>query len=146
MSQIILYTHELLSGNPCYVHEDFVPSMDIFCDCLADNGCKALITSSQRKTTIVPGAIVKPAKMSNHLVGHAVDGNVYDYKGHLWNHKELANPTGEVLAFILDTEAKGLRWGGRFKKPDTVHWDTALNLKNPKRWKEIYAELTAVAL
>lgn len=136
------YTHELLSGNPCYVHVDFVPYMDTFCECLADNGCKALINSSHRKTIIVPDAIVKPAKMSNHLVGHAIDCNIYDFKGHLWNHKELAEPKGEVLAFILDTEKAGLRWGGRFKTPDTIHWDDGLNVNNPKRWKEIYAELT----
>lgn len=134
------YKHPLLFGKPCMIHEEFVPSMDYFCECLHLTGCKAHITSSQRFDTNVAGAIVEPARMGNHLVAHAIDCNIYDKANRLWNSTMLLTPSGEVLDFITLVKKK-LRWGGDFKKRDSVHFDNALNLRNPIRWKEIFNEL-----
>lgn len=122
------------------VNTDFLYFMDDFCRNLKVCGCHALITSTFRTTTIIHGAIVKPAKVSNHLVGHGIDCNIYDASGHFWSHKELAEPKDEVLEFIQLMRMMG-RWGGDFKTPDTIHFDDGLNLKDPKRWKEIYDEV-----
>lgn len=142
------------------IHPDFVPSMDLFCRYLEIVKCSALITSSFRETTKVPGAIVVPAVKGNHLIGHAIDCNIYDSKKTLWTsamlnqfspeHKEY-NPklNSEVLQLLnLVRRSKILRWGGDFHpdrkgNTDPVHFDDALNIRNLKRWDEIYKEIHA---
>jgi len=152
------FTHKLLSGKPCMIHDEFIPAMQLFCRYLELSGCKALITSSYRETTQVAGAIVKPATRGNHLVGCAIDCNIYDKKNVLWDSAALNvfspesktyNPkiTNEVLTLInLVRRSKTLRWGGDFNpdrkgNTDPVHFDDYLNGRNPERWDEIYNEL-----
>lgn len=125
------------TGKDVICHKDFVPylqKMDIKAEEL---GLKIFVTSSLRSDTNVKGAIVTPAKMSNHMVGHAIDCNIMEGK-EWWNSKRLEKPTGNVLKLIEYCESIGLRWGGTFAKKDTVHFDYPLNLKNPKKWHEIY--------
>ena len=136
------YKNPLLSGKPCMIHEEFIPAMDLFCKYLSATGCRADIISALRPDTNVLGAIVTPAQMSNHLVGCAIDVNLFDKQGKRWNSKALESPKDEVLQFITLVRNSGiLRWGGDFKKQDTVHFDNGLNLRNPKRWREIYNEI-----
>ena len=78
--------------------------------------------------------------MSNHLVGHAIDCNIVEV-GKWWNSSKLKNPKGKVLELIKYCQSIGLRWGGFFNTPDTVHFDSGLNINNPKKYKEI---LTAI--
>ena len=122
---MINYTNTNIKGHEgkvITVHEDFVPVLDRMNSFAHSLGIIVWVTSSLRHSTLVPGAIVPPAKMSNHLVGHA-------------------SPTGIVLDFILQCEAAHIRWGGRFKVPDPVHFDSGLNVLHPERWKEIYESL-----
>lgn len=135
------YEHPRLVGNPCMIHPDFEIWMDLFCELLEKHKIKALVTSSFRNTIIVPGAIVKPAKMSNHLIGHAIDCNIYDALGHLHSSLDLSDPKGEILAFITDVVAGGMRWGGHFRIEDSVHFDDGMNVKSPTRWHEIYQSI-----
>lgn len=136
------YTNPLLLGKVCQIVDDFVPAMDLLVRYLKQTGCRALITSSLRYDTNVARAIVEPAKMSNHMVGCAIDCNVYDKNGRLWNSTHLRSPQDEVLDLINAVRHSVImRWGGDFKKIDTVHFDNAINLKNPKRWRELYAEI-----
>lgn len=152
------FAHKLLSGKPCMIHDEFIGSMQLFCRYLELSGCKALITSSYRETTVVGGAIVKPATRGNHLIGCAIDCNIYDKSNKLWNstalnvfspeHKDY-NPkiTGEVLMLInLVRRSNSLRWGGDFHpdrkgNTDPVHFDNAINITSPKKWDEIYKQL-----
>jgi len=140
------YKHPLLLNGPCFVHFEFLPYMASFCKALEETGCKAWLTSSYRKTTNVPGAIVSPAKMSNHLIGHAIDCNIIDKNGTLWNSGLLKNPTGEVKEFINKVISKGIRWGGFFTpdkngKTDPVHFDDGMNIHDPIHWQEIYDDI-----
>jgi len=138
---IIDFTHPRLTGKPCKIHEDFKPFMDKFCDSLELTECKAYIVSSLRNDTNVEGAIVEPAKRSNHLVGYAVDVNFIDDKGIFWNSELLKNPSGKILDFIQLVKGDGLRWGGEFSTPDNIHFDYPLNILDPQKWDAIYSEL-----
>jgi hypothetical protein len=140
---MVTYTNTNIKGHEgkvITVHEDFVPVLDRMNSFAHSLGITVWVTSSLRHSTLVPGAIVPPAKMSNHLVGHAIDANLQI--GSVWyNSKMLASPTGIVLDFILQCEASHIRWGGRFSTPDPVHFDSGLNVLHPERWKEIYEGL-----
>jgi len=140
---MINYTNTNIKGyqdKVITVHEDFVPVLDRMNSFAHSLGIIVWVTSSLRHSTLVPGAIVPPAKMSNHLVGCGIDANLQI--GSVWyNSKALASPTGIVLDFILQCEAAHIRWGGRFSTPDPVHFDSGLNVLHPDRWKEIYEGL-----
>ena len=123
-------------GKVVTCHKDFVPFLVLLNDKLAELGLNIFITSSLRNSTNVKGASVTPAKMSNHLVGHAIDFNLID-GSEWWNSKRLANPTGKVKEFIDYIDEIGLRWGGFFRKPDVIHIDYAINLKHPDKYKRI---------
>lgn len=137
---IVKYDHPRLLGKPCMVHNDFVPYMDIFCKCLDLTGCKAVITSSYReKTDSITGAVVKPAKRSNHFIGYAIDVNIIDDMGVQWTNAMLEYPSGKVLDFIQLVQERGVRWGDDFK--DYVHFDKPINITDPQKWDAIYNEI-----
>ncbi len=127
-------------GKTVICHVDFIPYLEKFDSKLEELGLKFYTTSSWRADVNVKNAIVKPAKNSNHLVGFAIDGNIYEGKK-LWNSKLLANPNGKVLELIECLPSIGMRWGGYFKTPDVVHFDFALNLKDRKKYDTILSEL-----
>ena len=133
---MITYKNTQFIGKEVTCNEDFKPLLDLMNDKAKELNLKIYVTSSLRYNTNVKGAIVTPAKMSNHLVGHAIDCNIVDV-GKWWNSSKLKNPKGKVLEFIEYCRSVGIRWGGDFNTPDTVHFDSGLNLKNPKKYKEI---------
>ncbi|MCF7791674.1 MAG: M15 family metallopeptidase [Victivallales bacterium] len=88
------------------------------------------------------GTVVKPACMSNHLAGHAIDINiVYEgqwYNSTLMRKNNLRNLPYNVRAFINSLRRdKGIRWGGDFSIEDPVHYDDHLN-KNKNQWLKRY--------
>ncbi len=107
------------------------------------NKVKIHITSSWRANAKVAGAIVKPAKKSNHMAGHAIDMNIV-FVGGWANSKYLkrkneAHWDSSVAGFInAIRKDKDLRWGGDFRTQDPVHIDDGLNIKNPKEWEKRY--------
>ena len=125
------------TGKVVECHKDFIPYLQKMDVKAGELGLKIFVTSSLRHDANVKGAIVTPSKMSNHMVGFAIDCNIIDGK-EWWNSKKLEKPSGKVLIFIDFCISVGIRWGGNFKKVDTVHFDYPLNLKNPKKWHEIY--------
>lgn len=135
---LVEFKHSLFVGKPCIVDEEFVPYLNIMATYTKLYGFKIYITSSYRKDTNVSGAIVKPASMSNHLIGHAIDCNIIDEKGKLWNSKMLENPSKNIQEFIDKLKSGGLRWGGDFKVKDTVHFDDGLNVNNSELWVKKY--------
>jgi len=131
-----IFKSKYFIGKPLECHKDFIPYLKKLEPKLAELKLEIYVTSSLRHDTNVKGAIVTPATMSNHMVGFAFDCNIVEDKK-WWNSKKLEKPTDNVLAFIEFAESIGMRWGGRFKKIDTVHFDYAINLKNPTKYKEI---------
>ena len=103
------------------------------------------VTSSFRKSgQDVSGAIVKPAKRSNHFVGHAIDMNVVDRKG--WCNSRCLryslNQRSDVQCFIEKIQKDpDLRWGGDFSTPDVVHIDDSINWLKPSVYDQLYNTL-----
>lgn len=132
--KLINYTNTNIQGT-CTIDDGFAPVMDNINDVCKKHNFIFIVTSSKRNSTLVPGAIVTPAQMSNHLVGHAVDGNLKNIAtGEYFNSEKMKDGKGDDEAVINDIEALSIRWGGRFKETDSVHFDSGLNLKNPAHW------------
>src|SRR6185503_15529398 len=108
----------------CRVDEEFAPLLFQMNEIAVKQNMIVVITSSLRKDTNVVGAIVEPAKMSNHLVGHAIDCNVINKAtGEFFNSKKMGDGTGPDEIFLEDVDRNtDLRWGVAFMKPDSVHF------------------------
>lgn len=132
---LIKYIGSNIEGE-CLIDDLFKNSMDAINDTAKKYSIIVVIVSAKRNSTIVPGAIVTPAQMSNHLVGHAIDcnlkaGSIY------YNSKSMQITTGIVKDFIDDLKALGLRWGGDFHEKDPVHFDDGTNFRNPDLWHKL---------
>lgn len=132
-------------GKPIIVNRAFLPSMYRI-DHYAKTYCVVLyVTNSFRKQgDNLSGAIVSPARRSNHLVGHAIDMNVM-YNNTLYTSKELRksnldNLPANVRNFINAVRNdKSLRWGGDFSQEDPIHIDDGLNVNNPNAWNHSFS-------
>ena len=89
-----------------------------------------------------------PAKRSNHLVGHAIDMNIFMGNRNPWfNSKKLKrsnlrNLPLEVRTFIdMIRDDDVLRWGGDFVKEDPVHIDDNLYGRAPDVWMKKFEAL-----
>lgn len=138
-----IFKHPVLIGYPCFIDEGFEASLTELCQIANVLDIKIFITSSHRDSIVVPGAIVTPAVMSNHLVGHAIDCNLVEKNGTYWNSEKLKGElTGNVLKLIDEVRKHpALRWGGDFKQIDVVHFDDGLNIHEPVKYKEILHSL-----
>ena len=127
----------------CNVHETFAPVLTQMNAIAIKHNMTVVVTSSYRKDANVKGAIVTPAKMSNHMIGHAIDCNVKDRNtGEYYNSTKMGDGKGKDQLFLEDVDRNtDLRWGQAFNNPDSVHFDSAINIKNPAKWHEIYKEL-----
>lgn len=139
---IVTYKASNFRGD-CKVHKDFVPYLNRMNEIAQQFTMLVIVTSSFRTSTNVPGAIVTPAKMSNHLIGFAIDCNLQDVETkEYYNSKKMGDKKGEDEEFIQKVlKETGLRWGGEFRAKDEVHFDYALNIYDPKKWQKIYNEL-----
>jgi len=127
----------------CRVDEEFAPLLSQMNEIAIKHNMIVVITSSLRKDTNVRGAIVTPATKSNHLVGHAIDCNVKSkITGEFFNSTRMGDGTGLDEIFLEDVDRNtDLRWGQAFNKPDSVHFDDALNIKRPLIWQQKFNEL-----
>lgn len=127
----------------CLIDEGFKDLLLKMNECAKEYGVFIYTTSSFRMyDTPVNNAIVEPAKMSNHFVGHAIDCN-YLIDGKIYNSKEiervyLNEPEHKLSKFISCCKSKGLRFGGDFFKRDIIHWDDALNIKAQNTYKVLF--------
>jgi len=133
-----------LNGTAIEIDSDFRGAMDSVNGYAIANRVKVLVTHSLRRNpSHVPGAIVPPARRSNHLVGHAIDFNILygPNFGSLCNARSgcLANPPPEVHDFLNAVRSDPtLRYGGDFSTPDVVHIDDGLNTNHPDTWEAKY--------
>jgi uncharacterized protein DUF4157/D-alanyl-D-alanine carboxypeptidase-like protein len=136
------YTGSNFVGKTVTADVEFVDSLDAINAHAAANDVDVHVTSSFRTSTVVPGAIVTPATMSNHLAGHAIDMNVkYGPGKSSWCNSTClggALPAG-VREFIAAVQADaGLRWGGDFTTKDPVHIDDGLNVNDAAAYTARY--------
>ena len=128
----------IFSEQPICIHADFEKSLLMMENEAKKKGLKVIVTSSLRSPTSAVGdAVVRPASMSNHHVGHAVDVNLI-CKGIRYGSQTFADKQfipKEVRRFIHSVCGRGLRWGGNFGTPDYVHFDDMLNIKKPEEYQ-----------
>ena len=131
----------------CNVDEEFAPLLNQMNDIAIKHNMIVVITSSLRKDTNVIGAIVTPAQMSNHLIGHAIDCNVKSkLTGQYFNSHNMGDGTGADEIFLEDVDRNtDLRWGQAFNKPDSVHFDDGINIKRPVVWQQKFNSLHDIA-
>lgn len=142
MAKIVDFTASNFEGK-CRVDADFAALLTQMNAIAIKHGMNVVVTSSYREDTNVKGAIVTLAQMSNHLVGHAIDCNVKNrVTGEYYNSKKMGDGTGADELFLEDVDRNtDLRWGQAFNKPDSVHFDDALNIKKPTLWQQKYKEI-----
>ena len=130
----------------CNVDEEFAPLLNQMNNIAVKHNVIVVITSSLRKDTNVSGAIVTPAEMSNHLIGHAIDCNVKSKTtGEYFNSRKMGDGTGADELFLEDVDRNtDLRWGQAFNKPDSIHFDDALNIKKLTVWRQKYNSLNNI--
>lgn len=130
--------------NNCTIDEDFEPAL-IKINSIAEKfNITVIVTSSFRIDANVAGAIVTPATHSNHMVGHAIDCNL-ELNGAFFNSARMQTDTGVVRQFINEVKAQGIRWGGDFGKPDPVHFDDGLNIRDMAAWTAKFNALHNIA-
>lgn len=138
------FSHPTFINKKVFYVDDFHDCLVAMAETAAKYKLQIYVISTVRYPDIpVKGAIVTPAKKSNHFVGCAIDCNIKEGKV-LWTSKMLETPGGNVKKFIQEVKDRGVRWGGDFAKKDTIHFDNAMNIKNPKRYKEIFKEIHGV--
>jgi hypothetical protein len=124
----------------CVIDDDFEPLLIKMNELAVKYNIIVIVNSSYRVDSNVKGAIVTPAKKSNHMVGHAIDCNLM-LSGVLYNSTKMQLDTGTVRKFINEVKVAGLRWGGDFNVKDPIHFDDGLNIKNMALWIQKYREL-----
>jgi hypothetical protein len=131
----------------CNVDEEFVPLLNQMNAVAVQHNMIVVVISSYRKDTNVNGALVTPAQMSNHLIGHAIDINVKNkLTGEFFNSKKMGDGTGADELFLEDVDRNtDLRWGQAFNKPDSVHFDDAINIKKPVVWQQKFNAMHDIA-
>lgn len=144
---IVEFKSDVFVGNEVRCDDSFVPALRAIETHAGEAGVKVWVTSSLREPyKTVPGAIVDPAKLSNHHIGHAIDFNVH-FEGELYRSVDLGKlapgsknkplldvPESEVPRQVRDfiqrvrsDTTHRLRWGGDFSTVDPVHIDDELN-------------------
>jgi len=139
---LIVYKTSNIKGyenKPIIIDYYFINSMNRLNSYAKQNNLTLFVTSSFRKANQkVNGAIVPPAKKSNHLAGHAIDMNIESngkwYDSKLMRRENIKNLPYNIQIFFNDIKKdKRLRWGGDFSRQDPVHIDDYLN-KSHKAW------------
>lgn len=141
-SPLVLFEASRFMGQPCRADVQFVSMLNKINELAEKADVFILVTSSFRTSSNVAGAIVKPAKRSNHMAGHAIDMNLlYDNKKKSANSAVLAKypAVAEPVRLFIKSikETPPLRWGGDFNDRDPVHIDDGLN-QDPAKWDKRY--------
>lgn len=137
----MIFKHPILIGKPCEIDEVFESDMNDLCSYAQECSLNLFVNSSLRNTIVVPGAIVTPAKQSNHLAGCAIDANIVTSTGKWYNNLSMfdADKIDRNVSDFLKLVRKHprLRWGGNFGERDMVHYDNGLNINNIALYNEL---------
>ena len=142
-SLIVSIDGKEFTGEPCMIHRDFKPSMDRIVTAAHNADVQLFVTHSVRRLDqVLEDTVVEQALRSNHHAGSGVDLNVV-CDGEWFNSEKLrwGNVSGHenghsVRRFLSAVRLDDtLRWGGNFSKPDPVHFDDNLVLRDPDEWQ-----------
>lgn len=140
MSLVVYQNPFVKSTKEILLDSDFAKEVDKLVEIGKKYGIVLSINSGFRSNSNhLQGAIVTPAKKSNHFVGCAIDANVY-VNGQFFSSDKMLYRYDSLIGFIKGWETIGGRWGGRFSPTDPVHFDNGLNIHDPKLWAEKYKE------
>ncbi|MEH2077841.1 MAG: peptidoglycan-binding domain-containing protein [Nostoc sp.] len=149
-TELKTFTGSQFINKPVLADIEFIPHLEKINDFAATNGLEIYVTSSARPWGVpVAGAIIPPARMSNHLIGHAIDMNIQIGRK-LYTSHELGDfnslPSTIQAFFTAIRKHPVLHWGEDFSDP--VHIDDRLNKNYPNTWKQklpiIQSELTGL--
>lgn len=134
-------------GDAALVHTDFHGALRRLDGYAALAEAKIHVTHSfRRRDARLDGAVVPPAKRSNHLVGHAIDMNIV-LPGEWLNSRRLQPDrfrelpaAARYLIQQIRNDAE-LRWGGDFLRTDPVHIDDNLYRRDPDLWMRKLREI-----
>lgn len=130
-----------INGRQIFVHKEFKKYLEELNHYARQHELYLIINHSYRsKKQMLSNTVVKPAKLSNHQAGFAIDFNISSKgKKYFSNDLKRKNRKGlpeNIKKFIKEIQRHpDLRWGGDFRTEDPVHIDIPLNLKNRKKWK-----------
>lgn len=121
-------TYPGTAANEVLVHDGFVAGMEALDTAAGGAKVKVRINQTFRRQGFAPrGAVVPPATKSQHLIGRAIDGNFVDGVNVATSAIMIANTqTQPVTDFIAAAKTAGLRWGGDFRRRDTIHFDSPI--------------------
>jgi len=125
--------------NDCTIDEDFEPILIKMNAIAKKYNINIPVTSSFRTDANVPEAIVTPGTHSNHMIGQDIDYNL-ELGGAIYNSSRMQTDRGVERQFINELKAAGIRWGGDLGKPDPVHFDDGLNIKDITAWTAKYKQ------
>jgi hypothetical protein len=114
-----------VGDNDLVVDADFLDSLQILNDQAKAAKITLYVTQGFRVDgATVSGAVVPPAKRSQHLIGHAIDCDFRDGATFITSETfKTGDESDAVDDFITAVKQKGLRWGGDFTPRDYVHFD-----------------------
>ncbi|HJO94337.1 MAG TPA: M15 family metallopeptidase [Victivallales bacterium] len=131
-------------NRPVVIDSLFLPTLKKINTLAKKNKITVVVTSSFRKADQkLTGTVVKPARYSNHLTGHAIDMNIV-YKNRWYSSASLKKSNLRNLPYNVQHFINGLRkepdirWGGDFNTEDPVHIDDNFN-SNLVKWKVRYS-------
>lgn len=144
---LVIYKSQNIKGHknsPVIIDSLFVPTLNKINTIAKNNNLTVVVTHSFRKANKkLTGAIVKPAKYSNHLTGHAIDMNIV-YKNKWYTSRRLRKSNLRNLPYSIQNFVNGLRkepnirWGGDFRSEDPIHIDDNFN-SDLTKWKTRYS-------
>ena len=135
-------------GEPARVDVGFLAALARLEVSARERGIGVWVTSSfRRMASPVAADVVPPGMHSNHLVGHAIDMNLY-YDNRPFNSRDLRRSNWpripEALPKFLSwlPEAK-LEWGGNFEPAEPGHIDDGLWKNDRALWQRKFKILQA---
>lgn len=153
-----------IQGQPIRIDRQFEHVIEWLEEKLQQHDISMWVTSSLREPgKAVSAAVINPATLSNHFIGHAIDINLFT-ENQWFNSSKLTRlnikddslqtsltPSDEerVRRFLHDVVYASsaskiqttLRWGGNFSPSDPVHIDDGLNIWDNAKY---YAKLRQI--
>lgn len=144
--EIVPFEHPRMSSErPIRIEVGFRNAMTNIAATAEQCDVQVYVTSSLRRPgERVDNAIVTPAKLSNHHIGHAIDVNIV-HDGIWYNSRRLRTypDLPRAIKKFIDNirHEHKLRWGGMFRAPDPVHIDDNLNHEKPEQFEAMVLAL-----